>query len=354
MMNSIKRFYATIERRPVDRPAAWLGIPSPQALPGLFAEYGVANLHELKLAVGDDLYSVALPYKSDYSNSISSAFDWYQDGVARIANRTLTADGCFKDCETVEDLAFFNWPEPEKYIDPEECRRLVEQAPEDKAVLGAFWSTHFQNTCASFGMETALVNMISNPELVEAVDKKIVDFFIRANEVFYKAVCGPGREKGRRLHAVLIGDDVGTQRGLLLSSELIRRFVIPGCRALVEQAHSYGVKVIYHSCGSVADAIPAMIEAGVDAIHPIQALAAGMEPGNLRARYGGKVSFCGGVDTQQLLVHGSPEDVKNKIRELRALFPTGLVLSPSHEAIQDDVPAKNIRALFEEAGKVYV
>ncbi|MDR1318955.1 MAG: hypothetical protein LBJ90_04960 [Treponema sp.] len=354
-MNSLERFCATIERRSVDRPASWLGIPSPQALPGLFAEYGAANLHDLKLAVGDDLYSVAIPYKSDYSSSISSAFDWYQDGVARIANRTLTADGCFKDCETVEDTAFFKWPEPEKYIDPEECRRLVDQAPEDKAILGVFWSTHFQNTCASFGMETALMNMISNPGLVEAVDKKIVDFFLRANEVFYKATCSPaaGRGKGRRLQAVLIGDDVGTQRGLLVSPALIRRFVIPGCRALVEQAHSYGVKVIYHSCGSVADAIPDMIEAGVDAVHPIQALAAGMEPENLRSRYGDKVSFCGGVDTQRLLVHGSTEEVKDKIRELRKLFPTGLVISPSHEAIQDDVPPKNIRALFEEAGKVY-
>jgi uroporphyrinogen decarboxylase len=355
-MNSIERFYATIERRPVDRPAAWLGIPSPQAQPGLFAEYGVTGLHELKLAVGDDFYSVAIPYRSEYSSSISSAFDWYLDGKVRIANRTLTADGCFKNCETVEDLAFFKWPEPEKYIDPDECRHLVDQAPEDKAVLGVLWSTHFQNTCASFGMETALMNMVSNPELVEAVDKKIVDFFLRANEAFYKAVCGPGgsaRKGGRRLHAVLIGDDVGTQRGLLVSPALIRRFVIPGCRALVEQAHSYGLKVIYHSCGSVADAIPDMIEAGVDAIHPIQALAAGMDAAGLRARYGDRVSFCGGVDTQQLLVHGTPEDVKGKVRELRALFPTGLIISPSHEAILDDVPPGNIRALFEEAVKIY-
>jgi uroporphyrinogen decarboxylase len=354
-VRSVERFYATIERQPVDRPAAWLGIPSLQAQPGLFAEYGVDNLHDLKLAVGDDFYSVAIPYKSEYSASISSAFDWYQDGKARIANRTLTADGCFKNCESEEDLAFFKWPEPEKYIDPDECRSLVDQAPEDKAVLGVLWSTHFQNTCASFGMETALMNMVSNPDLVEAVDGKIVDFFLRANEVFYKAVCGSGgssRKGRRRLHAVLIGDDVGTQRGLLVSPALVRRFVIPGCRALADQAHSYGLKVIYHSCGSVADAIPDIIEAGADAIHPIQALAAGMDAAALRARYGGRVSFCGGVDTQQLLVRGSPEDVRRKVRELRELFPTGLIISPSHEAILDDMPPANIRALFEEAGRI--
>jgi uroporphyrinogen decarboxylase len=341
-MNSIERFYATIERRSVDRPAAWLGIPSNQALEGLCAHYGVGNLHELKLAVGDDFYAVDLPYKSEYSNAIYAAFDWYLDGKVDAENRTLTADGCFKDCEELEDMIFFKWPEPEKYIDPDECRRLVEKAPKDKAVLGVIWSAHFQDTCAAFGMETALMNMIANPELVEAVDKKIVDFYLRANEVFYKAV----KDK---LHAVLIGNDLGSQRGLMLSPALIRRFVLSGCRQLVEQAHSYGLKVIYHSCGSVVEAIPELINAGVDAIHPIQAKAAGMDALNLHNLFGGKVSFCGGIDTQDLLVNGSPEDVAGKVRQLRELFPTGLIISPSHEAIQPDVPPANIKALFEEA-----
>lgn len=86
-----------------------------------------------------------------------------------------------------------------------------------------------------------------------------------------------------------------------------------------------------------------------DAIHPIQALAAGMDAEFLRARFGGQVSFCGGVDTQQLLVHGTPEDVRARVRQLRAIFPTGLILSPSHEAVLPDIPPANIRAMFEAA-----
>ena len=101
------------------------------------------------------------------------------------------------------------------------------------------------------------------------------------------------------------------------------------------------------------DVIPDLIEAGVDVIHPIQALAAGMEPANLKEKFGGKVSFCGGVDTQDLLVNGTPEMVRAKVRELRTLFPTGLIISPSHEAIMPDVPPANIHALFEEAQAVY-
>ena len=128
---------------------------------------------------------------------------------------------------------------------------------------------------------------------------------------------------------------------------------MPGCKQLVEQAHSYGVKVIYHSCGSIVDIIPDLIEAGVDIVHPIQALAHGMEPSNLKAKFEGQVSFCGGVDTQDLLVNGTPEMVQDKVKELREIFPTGLIISPSHEAIMPDVPPANIKALFDEAQKIY-
>lgn len=338
-MNSLERFYATAERRPVDRPAAWLGMPDPQALPGLFSYYGVKDIHELKMAVGDDFYAVEVPYESETAHAIYAAFDWYKNGEVDAMNRTLTAPGCFHDAEDMEDLVF-DWPDPAAYIDAAECRRRVEMAPEGKTVLGILWSAHFQDTCAAFGMETALMNMIAAPELYEAVNEKVLEFYLKANRIFYEATKG-------KLHAVLIGNDMGSQRGLMISPELVRRFVIPGCRRLTEQAHSYGLKVIYHSCGAISDIIPDLIDEGVDIIHPIQALAAGMEPEGLKEKFGDRVSFCGGVDTQELLVHGTPEDVRKKVEELKRLFPTGLILSPSHEAILPDVPPENIGALFD-------
>ena len=244
--------------------------------------------------------------------------------------------------EEVEEVDDFDWPDPAKYIDVEECKRRVDMAPDDKLVLGMMWSAHFQDTCAAFGMETALMNMAAEPELYEAVDAKIMEFYLKANEIFYEATKG-------KLDAVLIGNDMGSQRGLMISPEMVRRFVIPGAKKLIKQAHSYGLKVIYHSCGSIFEIIPDLIEAGVDAVHPIQALAVGMEPQHLKDNFGDKVSFCGGVDTQDLLVNGSTDDVKAKVMELRDIFPTGLIISPSHEAIMPDVPPENIRALFDAA-----
>ena len=348
-MNSIERFYATIDRKPVDRPACWLGDPTPAAAEKLCEYYQVADVKELKKICGDDFYAVEIPYHSPTCNAIFAAFDWYRNGSnVDVEHRTLTADGCFCDCEDVEDAEAINfpWPDPEKYIDPELCRQLVDEAPADKTVMGMMWACHFQDTCAAFGMQTALMNMVAEPELVHYVDDHIVAFYEKALRIFLEATKG-------KVHAILIGDDIGSQRSLMISPKLVAEFVIPGAKKLIDIAHSYGVKVLYHSCGSIVEAIPQLIEAGVDIIHPIQALAVGMQPENLKAKFEGQVAFCGGVDTQELLPNGTPEQVRAKVKELRTIFPTGLIISPSHEALQSDVPPKNVKAMFDEANIVY-
>jgi uroporphyrinogen decarboxylase len=126
-------------------------------------------------------------------------------------------------------------------------------------------------------------------------------------------------------------------------------FALPGTKRLVDQAHAFGLKVIHHSCGAVRELIPDLIGIGVDTLHPIQALASGMEASSLKRDFGDRVSFCGGIDAQELLVRGTPEAMRNKVRELRRLFPTGLVLSPSHEAILPDVPPENVAAMVQAA-----
>ena len=87
-------------------------------------------------------------------------------------------------------------------------------------------------------------------------------------------------------------------------------------------------------------------------IHPNQARAAGIEPQNLKDKFGGKVYFCGGVDTQDLLQNATQYPVRAKVEELRSIFPTGLIISPSHEAILPDVPPANIYALFEAVNRL--
>jgi len=339
-LDHIERFYATIERKEVDRPACWLGLPVPEALEGLFNHFKERSLRELKLKINDDIWTVDVPYHDPPNNHITMAFDFPKKGQT-MKNRTLTAPGFFEDYYDPlnDDIDKFNWPDPEDHMDPEECWRIIEDTPKGFPIMGILWSAHFQDLYSAFGMTNAFVKMYKYPDIVNAVHDKIIKFYLKANKIFYEATRG-------MLDAVLIGNDFGGQKGLMLSPEMLKKFAIPGTKKLVDQAKKYGLKVIYHSCGSIFEAIPLLIELGIDAIHPIQALATNMDAKRLKTHYGNQISFCGGVDHQKLLVFGNPNQIKEKVGELKEIFPTGLIISPSHEAILPDIPPQNIEALF--------
>ncbi len=338
-MTKRERFLRTVERRDVDRPAAWLGMPTDAALPKLLSHFKAKDLWELKVRIGDDVWPVDVPYSHPPSNHIACAFDFAKQREGNYEERTLTAPGIFEGVEDPARVDDFPWPDPRKHMSVDTCAAAVTAAPRDCAVLGVMWSAHFQDACAAFGMENALMTMLTAPEMFEAVIGRILSFYLQANAIFYEAAAN-------KVDAILIGNDLGSQIGLMLSPDLIRQFVLPGAKQLVDQAKSYGFKVMHHSCGAVREIIPDLIGIGVDVIHPIQALAVGMEPHGLKRDFGDKVSFCGGVDAQNLLVSGTPEEVAYKTRELRGIFPTGLIISPSHEAILPDTKPENIAALF--------
>jgi uroporphyrinogen decarboxylase len=340
-MTHLERFMATIERRPVDYPASWLGLPDTAAIPALFSHFGVTSMEALKAKINDDVYAVEMPYHSPTSNAIYTAFDFAKDKHNRDV-RTLTAPGFFEDSSDPSDVDKFAWPDPVKYIDPALCRKIVDDVPKrDYAVLGVLWSSNFQDACSAFGMEAALIKMLAEPEMFKAVIDRITAFYLRANEIFFEATKG-------KLHAVLVGNDFGSQYGLMVSPEMLRDYGFESSRKIIQQAKSYGLKVIYHSCGSVHDVVTDLISLGADAVHPIQALAANMEPERLRKDFSDIASFCGGVDAQYLMVKGTPDQVREKVRELKQLFPTGLIISPSHEAILPDTIPANVEVLFDE------
>ncbi|HUX98059.1 MAG TPA: uroporphyrinogen decarboxylase family protein [Candidatus Deferrimicrobium sp.] len=338
-MNRKERFFATIERKSVDYPASWLGMPASSSHQRLFNYFKVSNISDLKAKIGDDIWPMDVPYNNPPSNHIACAFDFAKDRKMNYETRTLTTPGFFEDYTDPSRIDDFNWPDPSQHIDPQECKRIVEDIPSDYAILGIMWSAHFQDTCAAFGMEKALTNLIVLPEMFEAVIRRITEFYLEANEIFYEATKG-------KLDAVLIGNDFGGQQGLMISPRHLRKYVFPTQKLLINQAKSYGLKVIFHSCGSIYEIIPDLIMMGVDAIHPIQSLAQRMDPDRLKTEFGDKVSFCGGVDVQQLMVSGSPLDIQKAVHKLKEIFPTGLIISPSHEAILPDVNPMNVEALF--------
>ena len=339
-MTHRERFFATIAHQPVDRPASWLGLPVPDAQQDLLGYFNVNSVDELKIKLDDDIYPIEVPYNYPPSNHIACAFKFAKSAHDdRPDERTLTAPGFFEDYDDPADVEKFPWPDPALYLDVVESRRLAKEANPEYIRMGVMWSAHFQDACSAFGMEKALMVMLLNPEMFQAVIDRITDFYLKANGLFYDATKG-------YLDAVLIGNDFGSQYGLMVDPDSLRNYVFPGTKKIIDQAKSYGLKVIHHSCGSIFPVIEDLVNLGADVIHPIQALAQDMDAVTLKENFEGKAVFCGGVDAQHLLVNGTPEMVTKKVKELKQLFPTGLIISPSHEAILPDIPPANIEALF--------
>jgi uroporphyrinogen decarboxylase len=115
-----------------------------------------------------------------------------------------------------------------------------------------------------------------------------------------------------------------------------------------------GAKLLYHTCGSVVDVIEDLVEIGVDAIHPVQVSAAGMEPAALKKEFGDRMAFWGGVDTQQILPRGSVAEVKRAVEQcIEDMGEGGGYILGSVHNLQPDVPLENVLAMFEHA-RAYV
>ena len=111
-----------------------------------------------------------------------------------------------------------------------------------------------------------------------------------------------------------------------------------------------GAKLLYHTCGSVVDVIEDLVEIGVDAIHPVQVSAAGMEPAALKKEFGDRMAFWGGVDTQQILPRGSVAEVKRAVEQcIEDMGEGGGYILGSVHNLQPDVPLENVLAMFEHA-----
>lgn len=156
---------------------------------------------------------------------------------------------------------------------------------------------------------------------------------------------------GNRLTSAFFGNDLGSQLSLLVSNEFFDRFIAPFMKKLIEQMKSYSLKVTMHSCGAVFDIIPRLIDLGIDALHPLQAKAANMQPEKLAREFKNDLVFIGGVDTQELLPFGTPQEVKDEVHRLKDIFGSRYIVSPSHEALLENVSIENVVAMSEAAAE---
>lgn len=155
---------------------------------------------------------------------------------------------------------------------------------------------------------------------------------------------------GPYIDIILFSDDYGMQTGPQISPGMFREFFKPHHQEIWQCAKKLApVKVMLHSCGTITDLLPDMIDAGLDAVNPVQTNCKNMEPERLKSQFAGQITFWGGgVDTQHILPRGTPEEVRaDVLKNLDILAPGGGYVFQQIHNIQADIPPENIVAMFD-------
>ncbi|MCL6431433.1 MAG: uroporphyrinogen decarboxylase family protein [Anaerolineae bacterium] len=237
--------------------------------------------------------------------------------------------------QEIEDYPFPDLQAPYRHADLEQ-RVAAIHARGLAAVSG--WTTIFEQAWYLRGLDALLVDMYERPELAERLLDRVT-----------QVCCFVARRYAEAgVDLLRTGDDIGTQRGMLISPALWRRWLKPRLARLIEAARSVRpeIRVLYDSDGSFEPVIPDLIELGVDVLAPVQPEC--VDPEWLKREYGAHLSFWGSVGVQSTLPFGRPEDVRAEVRNriLTIGAGGGLVIAPSH-VIPPETPWENVLAFFE-------
>ena len=251
-----------------------------------------------------------------------------------------------KEANSLKDIESYSWPEPRDYFVFEGLRERARdlRGTTDYAVGGYMGGgSLFEQAWYLRGYPELLIDFMVHKDFAHALLSKILAVRKRNAELYL-------REVGEYLDIFQIGDDIATQEGPAMSPELYREMLKPYQAELFQYIKERTpAKLYYHSCGGITPLIDDLIEIGVDALNPIQVTAKGMDTAELKKQFGKRLIFWGGIDSQQALPFGSPEDVRAEVRRrISDLGPGGgYILSGVHN-LQPDISPENILAMYDE------
>ena len=243
--------------------------------------------------------------------------------------------------QSVDDVRKFRWPRAE-WFDYSRLAADCKKPDKYAIVFGAPGNMDVINgTGFGRGVERTILDIgLEDPVGLACMEMRFERCHERS-EIALKTAAG-------RIDILWIGDDYGTQNGLLMSPPAWRKLFFPKLKAMCDLGHKYGAKVMLHSCGSTRRIWPQLIEAGVDIYDTVQPEAAEMDPAGLKAEFGEKMCFHGTISTQKTLPFGKVEDVAREVKERIKTVGKGggLIVAPAHN-FQPDTPIENILALYE-------
>ena len=220
------------------------------------------------------------------------------------------------------------------------AKRIADAAhAEGKYVLIHHWSLMYERIWNFRGMENLMMDYYDYPDEVHALHKAVAD---TENKLLLRAI------RELKPDGYMISDDLGTQNSLMMSPDTFREFIKPYYRETWGIARENDVDVWLHTCGNIMEIIGDLIECGLSVLHPIQKHT--MDWDAVAAQWKGKIAFWVGMDVQDTLINGTPEEVRREVRLMRDTFdsPEGGFLYASGNGIVRGTPIDNIEAYLNE------
>lgn len=245
---------------------------------------------------------------------------------------------------SARELARYQVPDPQAPGRFDIARQHSERYGQDYALLGVVECTVFEMAWNLVGLEQFLTDMALGKDYVEPLLDEIANYSIGIGLALI--------ELGADL--MLTGDDLGMDIGPMLAPRMWRRYLKPRLQRVFDAYRQAkpDIMIAYHTCGSVLPFIDELIEIGMDVLNPIQVTAHGMDPATLKAKYGQRIAFCGGVDQRHVLPEGTTADVEVEVRRRISEMGRGggYIVAPTHD-IQADTSVENVLEVFRATKK---
>jgi uroporphyrinogen decarboxylase len=250
------------------------------------------------------------------------------------------ADAPMKDLDQSSLDGYPWWPDPERF-DYDDAERRAREAGSEFVVIGP-WVSLFEIYCQLRGLEQALIDLVLDPDLVDAILDRVEDIQSRMMRRLLSRA-------PQCFDLVFVSDDIAGQTGLLMSPASWHRHLEPRLHRWCELIHDHGARVFYHTDGAAEPLVESLLQAGIDVLNPIQHICPGMECAPLKFRYGHRVIFHGGIDNQHVLPFGTPDEVRGETTaclETLGAGGQGYICCSCHN-VQAGTPIENILAMVE-------
>lgn len=296
--------------------------------------FGISG-EDLSVALGNHLRTIDTHQKTAVDRDRGMDFDLFGVGWDLVKS-----EGYLPVHHPLSDWSMepaFSFPDPADPVLYRDAETISEASRQEYFILGCQGWVLMERAWLLRGFENYMIDIAADRTALEKLLDRITEYQIEVTSRLIKL----------GVDGIYTGDDYGTQRGLLLSPTLWRELLKPRLAAIWKCAKQAGLPVFHHTCGNVLAILDDLIEIGLDVLLPVQPQA--MDTGLLQQRFGSRLSFMGGLSTQETLPFGTPEQVRNETAYLIDTLGKryGYIVSASHE-IGSDCSMDNLTAFLTE------